>query len=157
MDKSLFNLMEMAIGHPRYSWLTDFVNSSKDKLVLNPGSADGSPITNLFYKRGAKVISLDLNLADLKNNPTIKLQGNALYLPFKDNTFDFLTSEALILHTIYIQNRIEDFLNEAKRILKPGGHYIGHEIQVEFDDLIRARFVDVNKTNGQYVHARKSQ
>lgn len=156
MDETLALALEnYALENHKYVWLKDLVESSSGKLVLNPGSGDGSPLTNLFYRHGAEIISLDLSLKNIRKNPPLKIQGNALYLPFRDNTFDFLISEALILDTFYSQNKTNEFIREVRRVLKPNGFYLGHECQVEYEDLISLRFSNVARLNSNFVVARK--
>ena len=156
MDQTLALALEnYALESPKYTWLKNLVESSPGKLVLNPGSGDGSPLTNLFYNHGADIVSLDLSLENLRKNPHLKIQGNALYLPFRDNTFDFLISESLILATLIPQNKVNEFIKEARRVLKPSGVYLGHEYQVEYEDLVNLRFSNAARLDSTFVIGRK--
>lgn len=52
--------------------------------------------------------------------------GNALNLPFEDETFDAVTSN-FVYHNIHVKNR-QDLLMETLRVLKKGGTFTIHDI-----------------------------
>jgi len=81
----------------------EFLNNFKD-LGLNVIGVDISPEAANYEK------SLDIRLCDIEKEP----------LPFNDNTFDVVYSKSFIEHLYYP----EKFLEEAYRVLKPGGKII---------------------------------
>lgn len=107
----------------------------KDTLVLDAGCGIGGPCRMLAAKYDCKVTGLDLTeefirTAKLLSNETgLKdltnfVQGNALNLPFKDESFD-------VVWTQHAQMNIEDkprFYSELKRVLKKDGRFIYYDI-----------------------------
>jgi len=72
------------------------------------------------YIRTATELSKLVNL----NSKTTFVQGDAVNLPFKDNTFD-------VAWTQHVQMNIQDknkFYSEIKRVLKDGGHLLYYDI-----------------------------
>ena len=74
-----------------------------------------------YLKNGGEVIGIDISQgmikkAKIRNNSEVAV-GNAEALPFKDESFDCISS---ILAFSYLQNP-EDMLDDAFRILRPGG------------------------------------
>jgi ubiquinone/menaquinone biosynthesis C-methylase UbiE len=53
--------------------------------------------------------------------------GNALKIPFGDDTFDVVTMGS-VLHELHDEKDKEKALREVKRVLKPGGKYVTIEI-----------------------------
>lgn len=59
----------------------------------------------------------------------VKVQtGNALKLPFEDNTFDIVINEAML--TMLDDRSKHKALNEYYRVLKPGGKLLTHDISL---------------------------
>ena len=96
-------------------------------IVLDVGCGSGSffgPLHNLGYK----VVGLDsstemveLAYEESKDSGDIFIvQGNALKLSFKDDSFDALIAVGLIE---YMPND-KDFLIEIRRVVKPGGNVV---------------------------------
>jgi len=79
--------------------------------ILDIGAGEGG-YTNYL---GANVVSLDLDLENLKNIPGKKVLASALHLPFPDNTFDGVWSCAVLEHVE------TNFIPEAIRVTKQGG------------------------------------
>lgn len=112
-----------------YPYLKNYVikEDLEDKQVLEIGFGYGS-LGQLIIDRGGNYYGIDiargpvelmkyrLSLLGNKNSKKIKI-GSALKLPLKDNSFDYVYSIGCFHHTGNIQKAI----NEAHRILKPGG------------------------------------
>ena len=64
-------------------------------------------------RRAPNVINLEI-----EPTPEIDLIGDGHFLPFKDNTFDAVISEAVLEH-VHAPNRV---VQEIHRVLKPGGY-----------------------------------
>ena len=103
----------LSLERHRLFWLylkneTDFFTSKKKVLHFAPEQA--------FYKRFKKMQHLDYTTTDL-NSPLADVKADICNLPFKDNSFDVYT----ISFGIRNVTRPQEALNEAFRVLKPGG------------------------------------
>ena len=90
--------------------------------LLEPGCGRGE-FLNGFRKMGMDVFGCDLSLEageDVKgaNIKQVDIENNPL--PYKDNYFDIIYSKSFIEHLW----KPDYFLNEARRVLKPGGKII---------------------------------
>lgn len=100
------------------------------KRVLEIGSGDGVT-SHLLARQGNSVVSIDVSRVALEyaqnrlGQETLDLRyeyGDARNLQFPDSSFDYVISEHLVEHL-----SVEDFhkhLEEAHRVLKPGGCYL---------------------------------
>ena len=116
---------------------------SKD-LIVEVGSGTGD-IANLIHKNYSKtsIISVDLNFNMLKHgkqkiinksNTISWVNCNAENLPFKKNTFDkYIISFCLRNITL-----IDNALNEAIRVLKPGGSFYCLEFSTPKSSFVNA-------------------
>lgn len=96
---------------------------------------------------GMRTISLDISLhaqnlgqkvfGNEKNNK--RLVGDAIKLPFKDNSFDFATSYDLLEHLV--PNDIENTLDELSRVVK------GNRIFVKITPTEDTRNIDIDDTH----------
>jgi SAM-dependent methyltransferase len=79
----------------------------------------------MAVRTGAEVIGVDaaqglLDLARLRNPQISFLQEDLEALPFKENTFDVVTG----FNSFQYAGSFENALQEAKRVLKPGGRLV---------------------------------
>lgn len=58
-------------------------------------------------------------------------EGNALQLPFEDNSFDAAVCQTLLIHL----NNAQGAVNEMSRVLKPGGTFMAAEFHLLFADI----------------------
>lgn len=104
----------------------------KNKKILDLGAGQGGTFEADLKRRGidTNVISLSLHFADIKytqlppnlqGEKTTKVVGEALQLPFKDNSFDLVVSVLAV--PFYLNSLIEfkKLLEEIRRVLKEGG------------------------------------
>lgn len=77
-----------------------------------------------IISRSRLVIGVDYNLESLKKHRSIKLriQSDAYILPFKNNSFDYITANMFIEHA----KNPGDIFQEVFRALKPGALFILH-------------------------------
>ena len=120
----------MSFGSHRF-WKKKFVeiiNPKKDEIIIDVGSGTGDIAKNILKtKFNGELHLLDLNLqmlnigkSTIKKNKNVYFHhGNAEDLKFKENTFDKYTI-AFCLRNI---TNIEKSIEEALRVLKPGGIY----------------------------------
>ncbi|WP_319448822.1 MULTISPECIES: phthiotriol/phenolphthiotriol dimycocerosates methyltransferase [unclassified Mycobacterium] len=100
----------------------------KDKEVLEVSCGHGGGASYLVRTLGpASYTGLDLNPAGVEfcrrrhQLPGLDfVQGNAQELPFADQSFDVLVNVEASLH----YPRVDLFLAEAARVLRPGGHLV---------------------------------
>lgn len=104
----------------------------KDKKLLEIGCGSGYETVE-FCQKGADVTAIDLSMGSVKaakehckkNNiqNVVIIQMNAEYLKFKDNTFDRIYINKVLLHT----NK-EKVLQECMRVLKKEGILVINEM-----------------------------
>lgn len=104
-------------------------DSFKGKRVLEIGVGGGLD-TSEFLRNGAEVVSIDFSQLSVKSANALlkeaKLNGNislsdAKRLPFKDREFDVVYSFGVIHHI----PGVDKVLEEIKRVLHPGGTFMG--------------------------------
>jgi ubiquinone/menaquinone biosynthesis C-methylase UbiE len=102
--------------------------------LLDVGSANGTLLGMLKPAHGTGLeISPEMVQVASRNHPDYTfVNGSALQMPFEDNTFDVVTCSASFHHF----PTPEHFMQEAKRVLKPGGRLVIAEIRIPiFHDL----------------------
>ncbi len=130
IDKSLTGSNSVAISHrsPYLRYEKLILENIKDanSCVLELGAGTGA-FTECLLNTGAKVLATDISEASLEilqkrfakyKNISVKA-ADLEFLPFDDNTFDFVTSAGSLS---YGDNML--VLNEIYRVLKPNGMYI---------------------------------
>lgn len=81
---------------------------------------------SMDYCLAANLISDQLNVSD----QTGFVQGNAIHLPFADNSFDGIWTQHV---TMNIENKVMLF-SEFTRVLKPGGKLVMYEVFLSSDN-----------------------
>lgn len=108
----------------RYSFARSMAEG-KDVLEVACGSGQG---LGLLAQVAKKVVGVDIDPALVKiakntyvgrNNIEIYL-GNASRIPFEDKSFDLI----ILFEAIYYLPDVASFAQEAKRLLRPGGHLL---------------------------------
>jgi ubiquinone/menaquinone biosynthesis C-methylase UbiE len=104
----------------------------KGDKVLDLGCGEGRHVYAAYAEQDVQVVGVDLCLKDLQtakeryepyidqensNKQFALINGNALQLPFADNTFDKIICSEVLEHI----PDYEGVLKEIKRILKPNG------------------------------------
>lgn len=100
--------------------------NTKNKKILDIGCGRGGGVD--LYKKYfsfSKVIGLDISPENIqhckKNIKDIEfVEASALSLPFKNNSFDFITN----VESAHCYQDILKFFSEVKRVLKPGGMFL---------------------------------
>jgi ubiquinone/menaquinone biosynthesis C-methylase UbiE len=101
------------------SYLFQSFELKKGMKMLEPGCGRGEFLNN-FKELGLDVVGVDISAeaANFENGLDVKIcDVENEKLPFNDNTFDVIYSKSFIEHLYYP----ERYLEEAFRVLKPGG------------------------------------
>ena len=94
-------------------FVVNYQDSLRDSLILDYGCGD-RPYQLAFECINAKIVG-----ADIGYNPSSDIQVSENYgLPFRESSFDFITSFQVLEHTQVPHN----YLLECYRVLKPGGN-----------------------------------
>ena len=103
----------------RLRLIAESISPKKDDAMLDVGCGVG--LMSWFFSRKCKVYGIDVSYDSVKfasrNKRTQFVTGDALALPFKDNSFDYIITSEVMEH-------VEDgssFVRELKRVTKPSG------------------------------------
>ena len=119
-------------------------NLQKDSIILDIGSGRGL-FAKTLAQSGYRVIGLDFekNIVD-KVNGQVKdwglegklrfVEGDALDIPFEDNSFDGVCDMGLLDH-LYKEDW-DQYANEVNRVLKVGGFYLNISFSRETQDFL---------------------
>jgi len=112
----------------RFDLILKYLGDIKNKTVLDVGCGDGA-LTYLFCKKQANVVGADVEELGLKfakeflsshgYHPQLILTS-AYNIPLEDNSVDCVVASDVIEHV----QEPDRLLEEAKRILKPGGKIV---------------------------------
>ncbi len=105
-------------------YLTPYIESAKDKKVLDAGAGTGRLSVKL-HKAGANVTALDispemLHILSEKNSDIKTVEGDMEQMPFENESFDMVFSTLSLVHL----KKIEPFMDEVYRILKDDGIFV---------------------------------
>ena len=139
----------------------NYLKDKEYKKLLDIGCGTGYLIDMLTKSHEAEFTGLDLSPEMIKqaNNKNIKnakfLEGRSDEIPFENNTFDIITCSQSFHH----YPDTDKSMQEARRILKPGGLYILSDTGVGFfkmlgvkvDDFIYRHFSNTGDCNVSYM------
>ncbi len=157
------NLRIESETHAKYAFpKCDFVNWTLDNLawrtddrVLDIGCGRGDHYSQLI-DRAPEItyFALDFSPFMLRNHPAQSDRlalGDALQLPYADDSFDVVMAN----HVLYHLDNIDRGLDEIKRVLKPGGKMLATTNSIhnlpELQVLFR-RAIVLLSANGAHVH-----
>jgi demethylmenaquinone methyltransferase/2-methoxy-6-polyprenyl-1,4-benzoquinol methylase len=111
--------------------MLDWLNPRPEQLLLDVGGGTGDIALQFLERGGAGVVVVDINREMLAIGRDRAIDrgylrgldwvcGDAERLPVADRSVDAFT----IAFAIRNVTRIEDVLREARRVLKPGGHFL---------------------------------
>ncbi len=146
------DLMSLGIHRLWKKNFVEFLNPQKGSKLIDVASGTGD-IARLFLNKinyEGHVFCVDENTEMLKlnkkrfnNKSNIKWYcNNAEKLPFKENQFDYYT----ISFGIRNIDNINKALNEAYRVLKPGGHFLCLEFSKVKNDLLNNIYKTYSKS-----------
>lgn len=117
----------------RYHWTASYC---ADQVVLEVACGTGQGLGLLRTKAkllfGCDLSTENLNVAGATYGRLVQLlRANAQTLPFADKSVDVV----VLLETVYFLPSADDFLAEASRVLKPGGHLLISSINKDCPDF----------------------
>src|SRR3989338_7223005 len=104
-----YNELHMEEQLSKISIIKDNIKIGRSSKILDVGCGTG--ISSDF---GCFVVGIDPSIGLLTQNKNTKLLGIAEYLPFRDNSFDFVIS----VTAVHSFNDIEKSISEMKRVGK---------------------------------------
>lgn len=124
-------------GREATEWLLGHVDFTADTRVLEVACNMGTTMIALAEAHGCRITGLDMNPAALaKARANIAkngmedvidvIEGNAMALPFPDETFDVVINEAML--TMLPRENKKKAIAEYFRVLKPGGTLLTHDV-----------------------------
>ncbi len=116
---------EYTVGKPLEDLVDTALELEPHEALLDVGTANGAFPIRLSQKHTGRLVGLDFSsgmiaLAKAQNTKVEFLEGDAVLLPFTDQSFDVVTAR----HMLYHVSNIEKALLEAKRVLKPNGRFL---------------------------------
>ncbi|KXT74821.1 SAM-dependent methyltransferase HI0095 (UbiE-like protein) [Streptococcus sp. DD10] len=150
------------------NWLIEQGQFSKDSKVLEVACNMCTTSIELAQTFGCSIIGIDMDpialdkaKQNIKEAGVEKLvqvqQGNAMKLPFEDNSFDIVVNEAML--TMLRGEAKEKAIKEYLRVLKPGGRLLTHDVAY-LDDHMGSLLDELSQTihvNVQPLHVDKWQ
>lgn len=139
-NRDYFELLTKRWGLSKYSSLLD----------VGSGLCHWSKLFSDYLKQPAEIVALDYDNKWAKGNSELEKyfsvrnasikfkQGDAENLPFKDNTFDVVTCQTVLIH---LKNPLKA-LSEMKRVLKKGGILICAEMNNIAGTLVKSTIMD---------------
>lgn len=124
----------------------ELLNGKSYPLILDIGGANG--FQSLYFNRvGFRSVNLDVSDWSRRESKTGRhIQGDALFLPFADESFDALYCNDVMEH--FTKEGVKQMLEETKRVLKAGG--VG--ILVPVTDLEAKRKGETEEDNKRKGH-----
>ncbi|MGM0168854.1 hypothetical protein IGI39_004609 [Enterococcus sp. AZ135] len=121
------------------NWLMEQGQFTAEKKVLEVACNMGTTLIEVAQEYQCQITGVDIDREALEKaqqninhaglQKIVKVQtGNALKLPFEDNTFDIVINEAML--TMLDDRSKHKALNEYYRVLKPGGKLLTHDISL---------------------------
>jgi SAM-dependent methyltransferase len=97
---------------------------SNERRCLDLGGGSGMT-GRLLTKTGVPfLVCMDISVEMLRHSGLLSVQGDAMRLPFADNSFDLIVAAAFLHH---VPERESEVLRECARILAPNGRIVGYD------------------------------
>lgn len=125
------------------SWLLAQANINADSKLLEVACNRCTTSVELAQQYGCSIVAIDMDGQALNrarehvttsglNHLISIVQGNALQLPFADESFDIVINEAML--TMLQNNAKAKAIAEYYRVLKPGGMLLTHDVMILKDE-----------------------
>lgn len=121
MVKGWVNKFHKISREQKFRLFLKMLNPSSNDIILDAGAGKGLYFEEK-YVRKKNVVALDINMNNLvllkrKYSEVLVIQGDVCNLPFKDNSFDIIFSNAVIEHVGNSERQME-FAKEIMRVGK---------------------------------------
>jgi len=137
MGRAMLKFMNLCHA-PLTNWGLDLVDIQDGWTMLDIGCGGGATLKRLLKRsRNAQVYGIDISEesvvkarqinADVLDKQVFVQQGTAEKLPYEEGKFDLVTA----VETVYFWPNLPNCMQEVRRVLKPGGHFV---IMVEVVD-----------------------
>ena len=148
-------------------WAVSHLNISKADIILDVGCGGGVNVKRFLEMTDGEVYGLDYSEVSVKKSSKLNrkaidekrceiVKGSVSNMPFKDNTFDIVTS----FESVYFWPDFLNDLKEVRRILKESGQIFianeampieGDERQKELCELLDANIYSKEELN-EFLH-----
>lgn len=130
-------------GAKATNWLIDKIDFTKSPVILEVACNEAYNLMDFAEKYKNKNIGIDINkkaiesakrnIAERNLQDYVKVRvGNALSLPFDDNSFDVIINEAML--TMFDNENKKKALSEYYRVLKKGGILLTQDVMLINED-----------------------
>lgn len=135
------------------AWTLDTLDWAGDEIILDIGAGSGSHYSRLIQNQPQlEYYAVDLSPSLLRKHPGAAdclAVGDALHLPYPDDSFDVVMAN----HVLYHLRDIDAALAEIKRVLKPAGRVLAStdslHTTAELQVLIRRAVVLLSENGAQ--------
>uniref|UniRef100_A0A6C0M020 Methyltransferase type 11 domain-containing protein n=1 Tax=viral metagenome TaxID=1070528 RepID=A0A6C0M020_9ZZZZ len=150
----IYDTIYKRFNETRYSpWkaVDNFISMiESNSIVLDIGCGNGK-YSNLLKQSYYIGIDMSSMLIDItKNHGVDALIGNALYLPFRSNSIDYILCIAM-LHHLSTKERRFQCIKEIIRVLKSGGQCIITVWALELTDERKNKWIKINESGDYFV------
>lgn len=125
------------------NWLLEQAELTPETKVLEVACNMGTTLVQVAEEHGCHMTGLDLDekaLARAAENvkahgledKVTLVHGSAFELPFPDGSFDVVINEAML--TMLLGDKKDQAIAEYRRVLKPGGVLLTHDVCIRTDD-----------------------
>ena len=147
MGRAMLKFMNWSHA-PLTNWGLSLVEIQDGWTMLDIGCGGGATLQRLLKRsKNGTVYGIDISEesvakaravnADVLNKQVFIRQGSAEKLPYKNESFDLVTA----VETVYFWPNLPNCLQEVRRVLKPGGHFV-IMVEVADEDSKWTRLVD---------------
>lgn len=137
------------------AWLVEQAGITSDTKILEVACNMGRTMIQLCERFGCSITGVDMDenaLSQAANNIQKRklenklylVEGNAMSLPFEDNSFDVVINEAML--TMLVGQDKDRALKEYYRVLKPGGVLLTHDVVLLPKDAKAQRELQIGLT-----------
>ncbi len=147
-------------GRETTHWLLDSarIDTSDDVVELAPGLGvtaceilQRGPRSYAGIERNVEAIALTRRSLSRAGFPaTTVLKGDAADVPLPDRSASLVLGEAILSMQSHDKKRL--IMDEARRLLRPGGRYAIHELAVAPNDIDSARLAQIQRDLSTTIH-----